>query len=96
MKRSNTQNLGEVIKQYLKEMNIDEKLKEVRVPHLWEEIIGKSVASKTDNIYVKNKVLYVHLNSSIVRNELLMMKDGIIDAINKKMGENVIEDMVLK
>lgn len=96
MKRDNSQNIREVINQYLKEMNIDDKMKELRAVHLWEEVIGKSVAQKTNDIYIKNKVLYVYLNSSVVRNELMMMKSGIIDSLNQKVGEKVVEDMVLK
>jgi predicted nucleic acid-binding Zn ribbon protein len=96
MKRSNTQNISDVIKEYIKEMRIDTRIKEIKATHLWDEVVGKTIAGKTDNLYIKNKVLYVKVNSSIVKNELFMIKDGIVKAINEKMEDAVIEDVVFK
>ncbi len=96
MKRSNTQNISDVIKEYIKTMRIDTRIKEIQATHLWDEVVGKTIAKRTDNLYIKNKVLYVKVNSSIVKNELFMIKDGIVKAINEKMADAVIEDVVFK
>ncbi len=96
MKRSNTQNISDVIKEYIKEMRIDTRIKEIKATHLWDDVVGKTIARKTDNLYIKNKILYVKVNSSIVKNELFMIKDGIIKAINKKMEDTVIDEIVFK
>ncbi|MFN8254910.1 MAG: DUF721 domain-containing protein [Bacteroidales bacterium] len=92
----NEMSLGEAIKAYLKAMGLDKKLKEISFINSWEEVLGKSVSRVTSNIYLQNQVLFVELNSSVVRHQLQMMKSGIIDALNKKAGEAMIKDIVFK
>lgn len=96
MRKSDTQKLGEVIREYLEQMMIDNKLKEISTVRSWEELMGKPVAERTRNIYVKNKVLFIELKSSVLRNELIMMRQNIIDKINEKAGERIIEKIVIR
>ena len=96
MRRSNTQNISDVVSQLLKELHIDHKLKEIRLINSWEEILGKNVARATTNIFIKNRILFVSLKSSVVRNELMMLKTGIIKALNEKAGEILVDDIILK
>ncbi len=96
MRRSNTQTIAEVIQDYLRELRIDKKIKEISVLNQWEEIIGKTIARSTKDIFIKDKILFVYLRSSVIRNELLIIRDGIIKAINEKAGEEIITDIVLK
>jgi predicted nucleic acid-binding Zn ribbon protein len=96
MRKSNTQKLGDIVKEYLKHLMIERKLKEVGIIRSWEELMGKVVAERTRNIYIKNKVLFVELKSSVLRNELMMMRTTIIDKLNEKAGEKIIEKMVVR
>jgi predicted nucleic acid-binding Zn ribbon protein len=73
MKRNNTQPIGEVLKEYVDSMRISSKLKESRLKDQWEKMLGKNAASLTRKLVIKNKVLYVYLDSSVLRNELLMI-----------------------
>ncbi len=96
MRRKKTQKLGEVIKEYLKEANIEKKLKEVELIRSWEEIVGKPVANRTEKISIKEGKLYVCLKSSVVRNELFMMREKLLGELNKRAGENLIKEIILK
>ena len=96
MRRSNTQNFKDVVDELLKELGIADKLKEVSIINSWEEVLGTKIARATSRLAVKNKVLFVYLKSSIVRNELMMLKSGIIKALNDKAGSKVIEDIVFR
>jgi Protein of unknown function (DUF721). len=96
MRRSNTQNINEVVELLLKEMKIDHKLKEVRAINSWNEVMGNNITRATTKIFIKNRVLFIYLNSAVVRNELMMLKSGIIKALNEKAGDRVIEDIVFK
>jgi hypothetical protein len=58
--------------------------------------VGIAVAKKTDRLFIKNKVLFVYLNSSIVRSELLRIREGLIKALNDQAGIKLIEDIVLR
>jgi hypothetical protein len=96
MRRSEIHSLGSAIKSFLKESKFDRKLAEVDAVSSWEFIIGKPIARATTSIYIKNETLYVHLNSSIVRNELFMMRNDIIRAVNDHAGGTVVKSIVLK
>lgn len=96
MRKSNTQPIEDVIREYLKEMNIDQKLKEVGIVSRWEKLMGKTVAIRTNQIYIRNHILYIHVTSSVLKNELLMMRQAIIEKINEEAGEKVVEQIVIR
>jgi hypothetical protein len=45
---------------------------------------------------VKNRKLIVHLHSSVVRNELELMKEALIPRLNEAAGMKVIDEIVLR
>ena len=96
MRKSNTQPIHEVIQELLRELKIDRKLKEVGIVSEWESLMGKTVAVRTSNIYIRNRILYVNVTSSVLRNELLMMRNDIINKLNERAGEVVVEQMVVR
>jgi predicted nucleic acid-binding Zn ribbon protein len=96
MRRSKTISLAEAMKDYIKEMNLEGKLNEVGIINSWEETVGKAIASRTSKIYIRDQVLYVHLNSSVARNELLMFRQTLKEKLNEKAGSEVIKDIVLR
>lgn len=96
MRRSKTISLEEAIRDYIREMNIGGKLNETAIISSWEETVGKAISSRTSKIYIKDQILYVHLNSSVVRNELLMLRSALKDKLNQKAGAEVIKDIVFR
>ena len=96
MRRSKTISLAEAINDYIKEMNLGEKLSEAAILNSWNETVGKAIGSRTTRIYIKDGILYVHLSSSVVRNELMMLKESLRDQLNKKAGSEVIRDIILR
>jgi predicted nucleic acid-binding Zn ribbon protein len=96
MRHSKTISLAEAMKDYIREMNLEGKLNEIELIDSWEETVGKAIASRTSKIYIKDKVLYIHLNSSVVRNELLMLRQDLKERLNEAAGSEVIKDIVLK
>jgi predicted nucleic acid-binding Zn ribbon protein len=96
MRKSQTQKLGDVIMQCLKELQIDRKLKEVSLVAQWETMMGRMVALRTDQIYIKNRILYIHVTSSVLKTELLMMRSEIVEKLNENAGEKIIENIVIR
>jgi predicted nucleic acid-binding Zn ribbon protein len=96
MRRSKTISLAEAIKDYIREMNLEGKLVEVNLINSWEEIVGKAISSRTAKVYIREQVLYVHLNSSVAKNELLMLKEALKEKLNERAGKEVIKDIVLR
>jgi predicted nucleic acid-binding Zn ribbon protein len=96
MRRSNIQSLSEVLQEYIREMKMERKLKEVDALHYWEELLGKTISNYTGNIYIARNVLYVKINSPVVKNELIMMREEIRRKMNEKAGGEIIQRIVFK
>lgn len=96
MRRSKTITLAEALNDYIKEMNFGPKLNEAGLINSWEEVVGKAIASRTAKVYIREQVLYVHLSSSVVRNELLMLRQALKEKLNNKAGSDVIKDIIFK
>lgn len=96
MRRSKTISLAEAMQDYIKEMNLGPKLKEISILNSWENMVGKAISSRTDKVYIKDGILYVHLKSSIVRNELMMIREALREKLNHEAGEEIVREIVLK
>jgi hypothetical protein len=96
MRRSKTISLADAIQDYIKEMNLGDKLREISVLDSFETIIGKAISSRISRVYIKEGVLYIYLKSSIVRNELMMIREVLKEKLNEKAGSEVIKEIVLK
>ena len=96
MRRSNTQSLAEALRDYIREMRMERKLKEVDVVQSWEALLGKTIARYTRNIYLSRGILYVEITSPVVKNELLMMREEIRQRMNKQAEEELVTKIVFK
>ena len=96
MRRSNIQPLSEVIREYVKDTSIERKLKEVDLVQSWEELLGKTIAHYTRNVTLKSKTLFVEISSSVVKNELFMMREEIRRKLNEKAGEEMVSKIIFK
>ena len=96
MKRTNSQPLKEALQDYIKALKMAPKLKEVRLVGSWERVVGKTINRATRDIYIKERKLFVTLNSSVVRNELFNIRELLVKRLNEEVGGDVIDDISLK
>lgn len=87
------QPLKEVIDKFLKAYAWDGKMKEMDVIAAWPELMGVAVANRTKEIRIQNKKLYLTIDSSVMREELLLGKQIIIDRLNDYAGQELINDI---
>lgn len=93
MKKSNEILLGDAISAFLKENNLESRLNETRLVGAWEQVTGKLIARHTLQMNVRDKVLYVKVDSAALREELSFQKSKLIVKLNKAAGTEVIEDI---
>ena len=96
MKRTNAETVGDIINRLLKEENLDTKLNEQRLLNIWVEIVGPVVARYTSRRYIINKVLYVHITSAPLRNEISLHRSNMLRSLNEAIGSNTIVDIIIK
>mgnify|MGYP001305029338 FL=1 len=76
--------------------SLNSGLNNIKVQKLWKEVMGNNVNSYTNEVILKNKTLYVNLNSSVLRQELSYGKQKIVDLLNKELGKEIIQKIVLR
>lgn len=54
------------------------------------------MARYTENLYIRNQVLYVHFTSSVLRQELMMERKILVQKLNERVGSLVITDIVFR
>lgn len=90
---SNDAPLSEIIEKLMKAYRLDGRLKEMDVLSAWGEMMGLAVANRTKNIQIRNKTLFLTMDSSVMRDELSYGKSVIIQRINEKAGFEMITDV---
>ena len=90
---SKEEHLGDVIDKLLKAYNLEDKMKELDLLEAWPDLMGKAVAHRTKSIEIKNQKLLLKIDSSVMREQLHIGKQVIIQRVNEFMGKDVIKDV---
>lgn len=94
-RKHNDDVVGNVVLRMLKAYGIQDKYFEARAKQLWHETMGPTISGYTQNIYVKNRKLYITISSSSLRQEISFSKEKIKNFINEGIGENFISAVVI-
>ena len=94
MRKTNDKTLKEAIEQMLQVYKIKRRYDETAIIAHWPELVGKPVANRTKELYIHNKKLFVRVESSVVKNELVIMRSQIIAKINEQAGAVLIEEII--
>lgn len=93
---TNEKPLKAVIESMLEAYQLKAKINEVRIINEWANAVGPMISQKTEKLYVRRGKLYVYLSSSVIKNELVFARTEIIKRLNEAVGEQVIEELVVK
>jgi predicted nucleic acid-binding Zn ribbon protein len=88
--------LDSALEQMFEAYKIKNKTDQSTIIALWEELMGKTIASRTTKMFFKGKVLYVELSSAPLKQELTLAKAKIMKLLTDKVGEEAIEDIVFR
>lgn len=97
MIKREAKDIGSILKEYMEnDSRLKTRIAENRVVRAWRETLGEGVASYTSNVYFNRGVLIVYLKSSVLRAELMMNKQNLIDKLNEYAEVKIIRDIVLR
>ncbi len=94
MRRSNAEQLGAILNQFIREEGLETPLNQYRIIEAWKNTIGKSFAKYTDNVFIKNQTLYIKLRSSVIKQELSMCAPQLARQLNNEVNAQVISHVV--
>ena len=88
--------LSSVIKKIVSNPKISDKLENLKIIEIWNEILGNNLQKYIIDSKVYNRKLLVKIKSSTLRNELGYKKTELINQINKRFGKKIIDEIILK
>ncbi|MGN8072069.1 DUF721 domain-containing protein [Mucilaginibacter sp. SG564] len=94
MRKANDKSLKEAIDQMLNVYKIKRRFDETAVVAAWPELVGKPVANRTKELFIRDKKLFLRIESSVIKNELMMMRAQIMDKINEKANGILVEEVI--
>ena len=96
MKRTKAQPIGVLLDNLFKSPDVARKIAEGSLPHIWREVTGEVVAASTRQVRFMRGTLYIHVSSSILRNELMMQREALVRSINKKLEMELVKSVVVQ
>ena len=105
IKRKNAVSLASAIREYLRDARLSSGLNTRLVFKAWDDVSG--AGALTLKRFFRNGKLYITLNSSVARSQLLRQKDVLLERLNDRLAKdeffsqedcNVswVEDIILK
>jgi predicted nucleic acid-binding Zn ribbon protein len=88
--------IGEALKQFLQGSRIKGSIQALQVEEVWEQIMGKTIARYTDSIRIIDKTLFITTSVAPLKQELVFQREKIKLRVNEALGQNVINDVVIK
>ncbi|MGV3706776.1 MAG: DUF721 domain-containing protein [Arcticibacter sp.] len=94
MRKTNDKPIKEAIEQMLRVYKLKRKFDETSLVAAWPEMMGPAVANRTRQLYIREKKLFIRVESSVLKNELVMIRSQILEKMNERAGSQVLEEIV--
>jgi predicted nucleic acid-binding Zn ribbon protein len=86
--------MADAFQDLLKAYRLEDTYQEKLLISSWPELVGKTIADRTSNVYIKDKKLFVKITSGPVKKELQLNKSKVIALIESQIGKGIVEDVV--
>ena len=96
MKKHNDQRIDEVLKNLVGDYKHKSKLYKNKLATTWETLMGATIAKYTSRISIRNKKLFVTIDSAPLKHELSFAKEKVKSLMNEELGENYIDEVVIR
>jgi len=93
MRDSDEKPLGQIVGKIMKAYGLEKRMKEMDILKGWPEMMGIAVANRTTNLRINNRILYISMDSAVMREELLNGKQIILQRVNDFAGQKIIDDV---
>ena len=95
-KHNNEVTLKEALKAMIEHYRLKGKLNQNRIKSLWAQLMGPSIAGYTKEIRVYKNKLYITIESAALRQELSYGRKKIKKMLNEELGEEYIEEVIIR
>ena len=96
MRRTKTLLMGDLLEEFFKRPYVAAKVAEGKLPETWRAVVGDAAADQTTELRLERHILYVRIQSSVVRSELFFQRDALRDALNRRSGVQLVRAVVFR
>ncbi len=93
MRFGKSEQVGDVVRQFLRSEGLETPLNQHRLIAAWSEVMGEGIRRYTGEVFIKNQTLFVQIRSSVLRQELNMTKANLVAKLNNHVKAQVICDI---
>lgn len=87
--------MGQAIRELLNTYRLTMKFDEASLIASWERLAGKPIARRTKKVYIRNKVLFVELDSPSMKHDFSLHKGQVLELFKKEFGAGIITDIIV-
>lgn len=95
MFRQKPKPVDDIVALILRANGLETPLLQRRLINAWEDVVGEMVAQYTGSKSIRNQTLWVKILNPAIRADLQMRRSGIVNALNAKVGSQIIVDLRL-
>ncbi|MFP6605216.1 MAG: DUF721 domain-containing protein [Myxococcota bacterium] len=95
-RRSTPRAIGPVVGEVLDDLGLDGVTAAFRIGELWEEAVGREIASHCRPVAVRGSVLEAEVDSSVWCQQLQMERVQILSALREALGDDAPSDLRLR
>ncbi len=95
-RNTNEEPLSSVMLKLIDAYGFADKLDERKALSAWSIVVGESIAKQTSDLYVHKRKLFVTINYAALKSELLFAKSRLLQSINKEIGKDFLQDIVIR
>ncbi|AZQ63583.1 DUF721 domain-containing protein [Flammeovirga pectinis] len=92
-KKHETIGVGGAMQEFMKSLKKSHSYNQAVIGRVWGEVMGNTVASRTIDLKLRGKTLYVRLNVPTLKQELNMVRDHVVKRLNDKLGAEVLTEV---
>ena len=85
--------LKNAFEEMLQTYRLKDKFSEKSLISSWGRLMGKTITSRTEKLFIKDKTLFVQLSSAALKHELNSSKDKILKIFEEEFGKGIINDV---
>ena len=91
----NNSEIKNLLNIFLKKNKLEKGLLDLELKKVWHELMKNGVSNYTTDVNLKNKTLYIKLNSPALREELSYGKEKLVKLINERFKKTIVQKIVL-
>lgn len=88
--------MGDLLEEFFKRPHIAAKVAEGKLPDTWREVVGERSAELTTELRLERNILYVRIQSSVVRQELFYQREALKEELNRRAGLQLIRAVIIR